>query len=77
MAVGTYSYPGIFGVSVGRKIPEYEYVPPATRRSAVVVAAHLMEACGIGAGEAIALVAAKREINVTPALVDLIRKLEA
>jgi protein-tyrosine phosphatase len=45
-------------------------------RSAVVVAAHLMEAHGISAGEAISRVAAKREINVTPALVDLLRKLE-
>jgi protein-tyrosine phosphatase len=46
-------------------------------RSAVVVAAHLMEACGLGAAEAIARVAAKRDINVTPALIDLLRKLEA
>jgi len=45
-------------------------------RSAVVVAAHLMEVLGIGSGEALARVAAKREVNITPALVDLLRKLE-
>lgn len=46
-------------------------------RSAVAVAAHLMEACGASPEEAIALVAAKREINITPALVDLLNKLGA
>lgn len=46
-------------------------------RSAVVVAAHLMEGRGIGADEAMARVAARRDINVTPALLDLLRKLEA
>lgn len=45
-------------------------------RSVVVVAAYLMEAHRISAREAISRVAAKREINVTPALVDLLRKLE-
>ncbi len=45
-------------------------------RSAVVVAAHLMEARGLNPEEAIALVASKREISVTPALVDLLHKLE-
>ena len=45
-------------------------------RSAVVVAGHLMEARGISPEEAIDLVAAKREINITPALVDLLYKLE-
>ena len=43
-------------------------------RSAVVVAAHLMEACGLNPDQAIALVASKREINVTSALVDLLHK---
>jgi protein-tyrosine phosphatase len=46
-------------------------------RSVVVVAALLMEAHGIGAREAIALVAAKREVSVTPALLDLLCNLEA
>ncbi len=46
-------------------------------RSAVVVAAHLMAACGLDLEKAIALVASKREINVTSALVDLLHKLEA
>ncbi len=46
-------------------------------RSAMVVAAHLMETSGISASEAITQVAAKREINVTPALVALLKKLEA
>jgi protein-tyrosine phosphatase len=45
-------------------------------RSAVVVAAHLMEMLGIGAAEAIAYVAARREVQITPALVDLVHKLE-
>jgi len=36
-----------------------------------------MESSGISPEEAIALVASRREINVTPALVDLLRKLEA
>jgi protein-tyrosine phosphatase len=45
-------------------------------RSAVVVAAHLMQACGISPNEAIALVASRREINITSALVDLLHKLE-
>jgi protein tyrosine phosphatase (PTP) superfamily phosphohydrolase (DUF442 family) len=46
-------------------------------RSVVVVAALLMEVHGIDAREAIALVAAKREVSVTPALFDLLRNLEA
>ena len=46
-------------------------------RSAVVVAAYLMESRGLGPGEAIALVAARREIDVTPALLDLLHRLEA
>ncbi len=46
-------------------------------RSVVVVAALLMEAQSIGAREAIALVAAKREVSVTPALFDLLCNLEA
>jgi protein-tyrosine phosphatase len=45
-------------------------------RSAVVVAAHLMAVCGLNPENAIALVASKREINVTPALVDLLHRLE-
>jgi protein-tyrosine phosphatase len=45
-------------------------------RSAVVVAAHLMEAGGLNPEMAIALVASKREINVTPALLELLHKLE-
>jgi protein-tyrosine phosphatase len=45
-------------------------------RSAVVVAALLMQALGIGAGEAIARVTDKREVNITPALVALLSKLE-
>jgi protein-tyrosine phosphatase len=46
-------------------------------RSVIVVAALLMEAQSIGAREAIALVAAKREVSVTPALFDLLCNLEA
>jgi protein-tyrosine phosphatase len=46
-------------------------------RSVVVVAAHLMGSCGLDLEKAIALVASKREINVTSALVDLLHKLEA
>jgi len=45
-------------------------------RSVVVVAAYLMEATAITPEEAIALVAARREINITPALVALLHKLE-
>jgi protein-tyrosine phosphatase len=45
-------------------------------RSAVVVAAHLMEAGGLNPEMAIALVASKREINVSPALLELLQKLE-
>jgi protein-tyrosine phosphatase len=45
-------------------------------RSAVVVAAYLMQVRGIEPGDAMAAVAAKREINVTPALVELLHKLD-
>jgi protein-tyrosine phosphatase len=45
-------------------------------RSAVVVAAYLMRSRDLEPEEAIAAVAAKREINVTPALVELLYKLE-
>ena len=45
-------------------------------RSAVVVAAYLMLAEGLDPEAAIAAVAARREINVTPALVELLLKLE-
>ncbi|MFO0950235.1 MAG: dual specificity protein phosphatase [Isosphaeraceae bacterium] len=45
-------------------------------RSAVVVAAYLMQTCGIDARKAVARVAARRDINITPALVVLLRKLE-
>jgi protein-tyrosine phosphatase len=45
-------------------------------RSAVVVAGYLMRLHGIDPAEAIAAVAAKREINVTPVLVELLHKLE-
>jgi protein-tyrosine phosphatase len=45
-------------------------------RSAVVVAAHLMKCCGLNLREAISLVASKREISVTPALLDLLHQLE-
>ena len=44
-------------------------------RSAVVVAAYLMHARKLEPEEAVAAVAAKREINVTPALVELLHKL--
>jgi hypothetical protein len=37
-------------------------------RAAAVVAAHLMDTLGVGAEEALALVAAKRVISVSPAL---------
>jgi protein-tyrosine phosphatase len=46
-------------------------------RSAVVVAAYLMLALGLGPEAAIAAVAARRQINVTPALMDLLHALEA
>ena len=45
-------------------------------RSAVVVAAYLMLAEGLEPEAALAAVAAKREVNVTPALVELLYKLE-
>ncbi|MHC5538412.1 dual specificity protein phosphatase family protein [Singulisphaera rosea] len=45
-------------------------------RSAAIVAAYLMEERGVNALEAIAQVGARREINITPALVDLLRRLE-
>lgn len=44
-------------------------------RSAVVVAAYLMHARKLDPEAAIAAVAAKREINVTPALVELLHRL--
>ena len=44
-------------------------------RSAVVVAAYLMYARKLEPEEAIAAVAAKREINIAPALVELLHKL--
>ncbi len=44
-------------------------------RSAIVVAGYLMHARSIEAEEAIAAVAAKREINVSPALVELLHRL--
>ncbi|MCX5660219.1 MAG: dual specificity protein phosphatase [Planctomycetota bacterium] len=43
-------------------------------RSAVVVAAYLTTVSPMGPDEAIAAVAAKREINITPDLVDLLRR---
>jgi protein-tyrosine phosphatase len=45
-------------------------------RSAVVVAGYLMQDRGTEPEEAIAAVAARREINITPALVELLYKLE-
>lgn len=45
-------------------------------RSAVIVAAYLMYARKLEPEAAIAAVADKREINVTPALVELLHKLE-
>jgi dual specificity phosphatase 12 len=45
-------------------------------RSAVVVAAYLMLVEGLEPEAALAAVAAKREVNVTPALVELLYKLE-
>jgi protein-tyrosine phosphatase len=45
-------------------------------RSPVVVAGYLMEERGIGPEEALAAVAARREINVTPGFVELLDKLE-
>ena len=45
-------------------------------RSAVVVAAYLMDAHALGANTAVDRVAAKRPINITPALLTLLRKLE-
>ncbi len=44
-------------------------------RSAIVVAAYLMKSLQVGPEEAIALVAAKREINITPELVRLLHDL--
>lgn len=43
-------------------------------RSPTIVAGYLMRAGQLTAGEAIAQVAAKREINITAALVDLLHK---
>ncbi len=45
-------------------------------RSVVVVAGYLMNARNIEPEEAIAFVAAKRDINITPALVELLHRLE-
>ncbi len=45
-------------------------------RSVVVVAGHLARSLGIDPEEAIARVTAKREVNVTPALAELLFKLE-
>lgn len=45
-------------------------------RSVVVVAGYLMEMHCISARETIARVAAKRDVNVTPALAELLQKLE-
>jgi protein-tyrosine phosphatase len=45
-------------------------------RSAVVVAGYLMHVRNVEPADAIAAVAARRAINVTPALVDLLYKLE-
>jgi protein-tyrosine phosphatase len=45
-------------------------------RSAVVVAGYLMHARKLDPEEAIAAVAARREVNITPALVDLLYKLD-
>ena len=46
-------------------------------RSAVVVAGYLMHVHKLEPEDALAAVAANREINVTPALMDLLHKLEA
>ncbi len=46
-------------------------------RSAVAVAGYLMHLHGIEPEKAIAVVAAKREINVAPALLELLRKVES
>jgi protein-tyrosine phosphatase len=45
-------------------------------RSAVIVAGYLMHVHGINPLEAVELVAAKRDIHVTPALVELLHRLE-
>jgi protein-tyrosine phosphatase len=45
-------------------------------RSAVVVAGHLVRSHGVGAEEAVALVAARRAVNITPALLSLLEALE-
>ena len=45
-------------------------------RSAVVVAAYLMQVWAIAPEEALAAIAAKRDLNVTPALVNLLHQLE-
>jgi protein-tyrosine phosphatase len=45
-------------------------------RSAVVVAAYLMQAYKLCPTEAIAAVAARREINITPELVELLHSLD-
>lgn len=46
-------------------------------RSAVVVAAYIMKVQGLSADDALALVAAKREISVTPGLEEILYRLEA
>lgn len=45
-------------------------------RSVVVVAAHLMKRLGIDAPTALARVASKREISITPGLEELLEKLD-
>jgi protein-tyrosine phosphatase len=45
-------------------------------RSAVVVTGYLMHVRGLEPYEAIAVVAARREVNVTPALIELLHKLD-
>ncbi len=46
-------------------------------RSVVVVAAYLMHTQKLGPEDAIAIVAAKREVNITPGLLDILYNLEA
>ncbi len=46
-------------------------------RSAAVVAAYLMRVKAVGVEQALAHVASKRQINVTPALVKLLRPLRS
>lgn len=56
--------------------PVFVHCHAGRSRSPTVVAGHFMETQGIDADAAVLAVAARREMNVTPSLLALLRKLE-